>query len=60
MSYESWMRFFNCGILDKIERIRVKNMLEGLMEDSKNFNGSFRLDMVQRDIRNLLKFRNVA
>ena len=60
MSYESWMRFFNCGILDKIERIRVKNMLEGLMEDSKNFNGSFRLDMIQRDIRNLLKFRNVA
>jgi hypothetical protein len=60
MSYESWMRFFNCGILDKIERIRVKNMLEGLMEDSKNFNSSFRLDLIQRDIRNLLKFRNVA
>jgi hypothetical protein len=58
--YELWMKFFNCGIIDKHERSRIKTMLEGLIEDSKNINGSFRLDMIQRDIRNLLKFRNVA
>jgi hypothetical protein len=58
--YELWMKFFSCGIIDKHERSRIKTMLEGLIEDSKNINGSFRLDMIQRDIRNLLKFRNVA
>ena len=60
VAYDSWMKFLNSGILHKTERMRIKDMLEGLINDSKNLNNNFRLDMVQRDIRNLLKFRNVA
>ena len=60
VSYESWMKFLKCGIIDKHERTRIKTMLEGLINDSKNINGNFRLNMIQRDIRNLLKFRDVA
>jgi len=60
ISYELWMRFLNSDILHKTERMRIKNMLEGLINHSKNLNINFRLDMVQRDIRNLLKFRDVA
>ena len=60
ITYDSWMRFLNSGILHKTERMRIKDMLEGLINDSKNLNNNFRLDMIQRDIKNLLKFRNVA
>ena len=31
-----------------------------MAKDSTKFSNRFRLDMVQRDIINLLKFRNVA
>jgi hypothetical protein len=60
VSYDLWMKFLSCGILDKTEKNRVKGMLEDLIEDSKFMKGNFRLDLIQRDIRNLLKFRNVA
>lgn len=60
ISYDLWMRFINSDVLDSANRMRVKERLESLMNDSKNMKGNFRLDMVQRDIRNLLKFRDVA
>jgi hypothetical protein len=60
ISYDLWMRFINSDVLDSANRMRVKEKLESLMNDSKNMKGNFRLDMVQRDIRNLLKFRDVA
>ncbi len=33
--YDSWMKFLNSGILHKTERMRIKDMLEGLINDSK-------------------------
>jgi len=54
------MQFANSSILNKKQRFRLKNMIEDMSKDSKSFSSRFRLDMVQRDIRNLLKFRDVA
>jgi hypothetical protein len=60
MSLDGWMQFANSSILNKKQRFRLKQMIEDMAKDSKSFSSRFRLDMVQRDIRNLLKFRNVA
>ena len=60
ISYDLWMRFINCNVLDSTNRMRIKEKLEYLLNDSKSMKGNFRLDMIQRDIKNLLKFRNVA
>ena len=60
ISYDLWMRFINSNVLDSKNRMRIKEKLEYLLNDSKSMKGNFRLDMIQRDIRNLLKFRDVA
>jgi phenylacetate-coenzyme A ligase PaaK-like adenylate-forming protein len=60
MSYDGWMQFANSTLLDKYQRRRLKKMIEDMAKDSTKFSNRFRLDMVQRDIRNLLKFRDVA
>jgi hypothetical protein len=60
MSLDGWMQFANSSILSKKQRFRLKHMIEDMAKDSIKFSTRFRLDMVQRDIRNLLKFRNVA
>jgi hypothetical protein len=60
ISYDLWMKFINCDVLDRKDRFNIKNKLEYLLNDSKSMKGNFRLDLIQRDIRNLLKFRDVA
>jgi hypothetical protein len=60
MSLDGWMQFANSSVLTKYQRHRLKQKIEDMAKDSKSFSSRFRLDMVQRDIRNLLKFRNVA
>ena len=60
ISYDLWMKFINCDVLDRKDRFNIKNKLEYLLNDSKSMKDNFRLDLIQRDIRNLLKFRNVA
>lgn len=60
ISYDLWMRFINCNVLDSTNRMRIKEKLEYLLNDSKSMKGNFRLDMIQKDIKNLLKFRDVA
>lgn len=60
ISYDLWMRFINSNVLDSKNRMRIKEKLEYLLNDSKSMKGNFRLDMIKRDIRNLLKFRDVA
>lgn len=60
ISYDLWMRFINSNVLDSTNRMRIKEKLEYLLNDSKFMKGNFRLDMIQKDIKNLLKFRNVA
>lgn len=60
MSFDGWMQFANSSVLTKYQRHRLKQKIEDMAKDSTKFNNRFRLDMVQRDIRNLLKFRDVA
>lgn len=60
MSLEGWLQFANSSVLTKLQRYRLKQKIEDMAKDSTKFSNRFRLDMVQRDIRNLLKFRNVA
>jgi hypothetical protein len=60
MSFEGWMQFANSSVLTKTQRCRLKQKIEDMAKDSTKFSNRFRLDMVQRDIINLLKFRNVA
>lgn len=60
MSFDGWMQFANSSVLTKYQRHRLKQKIENMAKDSTKFSNRFRLDMVQRDIINLLKFRNVA
>jgi hypothetical protein len=60
MSLDGWMQFANSSVLTKYQKCRLKKKIEDMAKDSKSFSSRFRLDMVQRDIRNLLKFRYVA
>jgi hypothetical protein len=60
MSFDGWMQFANSSVLTKYQRCRLKQKIEDMAKDSTKFSNRFRLDMVQRDIRNLLKFRDVA
>ena len=60
MSLDGWMQFANSSVLTKLQRYRLKQKIEDMVKDSTKFSNRFRLDMVQRDIRNLLKFRDVA
>lgn len=60
MSLDGWMQFANSSVLTKLQRYRLKQKIEDMAKDATKFSNRFRLDMVQRDIRNLLKFRDVA
>lgn len=60
MSVDGWMQFANSRILTKLQRYRFKQLLNKMMIDSDKFTNRFKLDKVQKDIFNLLKFRNVA
>ena len=60
MSLDGWMQFANSSVLTATQRCRLKKKIEDIAKDSTKFSNRFRLDMVQRDIINLLKFRNVA
>jgi hypothetical protein len=60
MSLDGWMQFANSSVLTKLQRYRLKQKIEDMAKDSVKFSNRFRLDMVQRDIKNLLKFRDVA
>jgi hypothetical protein len=60
MSFDGWMQFANSSVLTATQRCRLKKKIEDIAKDSTKFSNRFRLDMVQRDIINLLKFRNVA
>jgi hypothetical protein len=60
MSLDGWMQFANSSVLTKLQRYRLKQKIEDMAKDSTKFSNRFRLDMVQGDIRNLLKFRDVA
>ena len=60
LSFDGWMQFANSNVLTNTQRCRLKKTIEKMANDSTKFSNRFRLDMVQMDIRNLLKFRDVA
>ena len=61
LSLDGWIKLANSPILNKVQRFRLKDKISKISKKVDLFNsGGIRLDMLKRDIRNLLKFRDVA
>jgi hypothetical protein len=61
LTLDGWIELANNPIFNKVQRCRLIKWINKTSKKVDGFkNGDYRLDMIKMDIRNLLKFRNVA